>query len=94
VAVWNSRCPQQLKLTSSIEDPRGFVPHQGLNLNVLLVLFLQSLFLDLSLARLELLAASPFPLISGNQAEVFSHSTTDPLSHQSFSKSCAAADVG
>jgi hypothetical protein len=63
--VWNSRYSQQLKLGSSIEVSRSFVPHQGLNLNVLLVLFLQPPCLDLSLARLELLATSPSPSISG-----------------------------
>jgi hypothetical protein len=68
--VWNSSCSQR-KLTSSIEVPRSFVPHQGLNLNVLLVLFLQPPFVDLSLARLELLATSPSPSISGIRLKLF-----------------------
>jgi hypothetical protein len=63
--VWNPRCSQQLKLTSLIEVPQSFVSHQRLNLSVLLVLFLQPPFPDLSLARLELLATSPSPSITG-----------------------------
>jgi hypothetical protein len=48
-----------------IEVPQSFVSHQRLNLSVLLVLFLQPPFPDLSLARLELLATSPSPSITG-----------------------------